>query len=500
MASDISFLYQNQCAFCAIFEEKFDTFVFSFRFLSILSSRNLNGTFTDILQVLMLGCVSKQFHAISELLCCELYPHIAAVSNLFLRKFANSPGFVRLKLDNRDITSDTLANLTGLESLTITWRPRKELFSVMSLLTNLRCLKTSRRLESQIFHSLPNLQQLELDTLPKDIDPTRCSNLTCLKLDNGYDLAFSRWVNIQSLRIDGFYPRSALRAQQFSQALGTLTCLTKLAITVTNNRKVAPHFLLHLTNLRSLDFHPGIKLEYLSHLTGLRSLNGETLKSPYPEDLITIFPNLIAFDCGDSRRLSKLAYNLTSLTSLKNFNRGASDLPVSLIKLTGTEDGRLGCVSHLTNLTQLEAAGVARVGISCLTNLTKLSLCIPGGRDLIRGSDVGKLTNLQKLYFSIGEIPDYVVAKLPKLIKLKRNKGPRTTIGKFDVVEEILEQGSYSSEDESEPAENEEEEDDELLSDSSESDGDSFHVSSEDEDEEGAEGDYWGGEEILQIL
>lgn len=351
----------------------------------------------------------------------------------------------KLKIKQRHITAPTLSLLTNLECLRLGEGTRSDLQIAVPELTGLLELSCNRPLDFPNLFTLTNLTALRLARGFYRQDPCALlPHLRTLSLDNlpGTDIS-PLWTSLTSLSVSYFNPPSRARSKEASRVLGTFTNLTKLRCMLGSNRKFCPDMLQNLTNLRSLTLSPCLPVGCFTHLVNLKSTTAFTIRPPCCN--LTQLTFLEKFNCEGSGSASKYVSHLTNLRVLKAVDRCPSScLPVSLEKLFGADCHRVGRVSHLTNLTYLAASYVSPEGLSTLTNLRSLTVWdrYKAGP---KASDVETLTNLTKLCCPAMVIPDEVVEGLPHLLKVRRRRGDGTTQGRFDLVESLESNTTFSS-------------------------------------------------------
>lgn len=386
-----------------------------------------------------LGCVNKKLYGLSNKACEERFAHLCCASDSFLRKFTSLKELTIA--NNCDITDETLAMLTNLEKLHISLDSAKKGFTTLSCLTNLKKLfignpfSTGSCISFESLAQLTNLVSLNIPQLPppppENDEGLILPNLKSLVLTTDINMSdWSQWTNLTKLDMD--------ETEITEEALLKLTNLVSLEL---HPEYLTNRVILSLTNLTSVSFGENLNENVLFSLTGLKQL------SIYSDDCPTCVSKLTQLERLNLQLCAMepgLLCDLSKLTRLDNVLakhvNDQSELPISLksLNIAAAENARgVQEVSNLTNLTFLHVRGssIKGEGFSQLTNLTILEVST---NKYITPEEISKLTNLTELEHRTLEIPDSCIVSLPKLTRVVRKQGIKTTPGRFDLTEQII--------------------------------------------------------------
>lgn len=351
---------------------------------------------------------------------------------------------------DHNVTAEGLSILTNLETLTVHspilrnkrgLRLPNRLFPGLSALTNLTELSLMERISDRenlsgsscnesFISNLTNLRSLYIEQPP---DVTLLPNLTSLDIFSTKKVPFT---NITRLRVH-------CQSDLSDRSLRRLRNLTALSLHMTfSAEKVTDKSVSRLTNLTALRLTAHITMKSLSALPKLVKINLGSANNQIPD--FSQLTGITHLNASSAILMEHHIAPLRNLKVLKGYFMAVTSpsLPETLEHLTLSyiRDGDYAVtyISHLTNLTALHVSSefVVNEGFSQLTKLRALEIC--RNRNLL-AEDIIQLKNLSELIlrYQTEEFPDWCVDHLPKLIRLSRPDGHKTTRNKFDKIIEI---------------------------------------------------------------
>lgn len=435
----------------------------------------------DLRDFLMAGRVNSEWLALIKAIVATHHLILLARSDVFMKSFSDVSNLVKGSLDlsyNDQITNETLSMFSHIRELTLEENSNIDDTGVMGL-TELRKLRTGRKIRDRALINMVNLRDLHIDNYRSRIRGDcfmHTKNLISLRLEKEVRLkkeAFVHLINLKTLKGEGTksIPEILEKYKTDANEMSYDEVVSKFATPLTTLETYSSNWnddlIVRFANLTSLSLHrrTGITDIGLSVLTNLVHLDISAdgyLDNPnaITGNSLKLLVNLKSLNLeglntpeGSGDYFEKMS-NLTKLNvrSLRQFTDDSFwDVAINLVELSieNTRGITGKCLSRMPNLKVLKTSGseIKRKYFKHLTEkLVKLSVgnypslgCDP--EDEIKLKDLERLIGLTSLTLHSDrpdrggdeeEQTEEIVARWKSLSNLKKLKlfgSPRLYFG-----------------------------------------------------------------------